>query len=77
MHSAQCNRHTGNLHWDVMRLNCDIITIAGEFPFHLGCLPAAWREIKEEAALRKIKIEVGTGIDWGKVKQIHHIRHHY
>lgn len=59
-----------------MILKCDI-TIVGEFPFHLGCLPAAWREIKEEAALREIKREAARGTDWGeKVKQIHRIWHH-
>lgn len=63
VYSAQCNRHTGNLHWDVMRLKCDIITIVGEFAFHLSCLLAAWREIKEEAALREIMREAATGTD--------------
>lgn len=72
MDLAQCNRHTGNLHWNVMQLKCDIFTTVCEFSFHLGCLPAAWRDVKEEATFVVIrrKTETGTGF---LLKQKHHI----
>lgn len=49
--------------WDIISLKWDIITIVGEFAFHLSCLPVAWREIKEKVALREIKREAAIGTD--------------